>query len=497
MAKIKIKTKVKNHHIKNQLLEILASNDVFATNVFETRDGYSVTLLRQEEQEVIFAAECQAALTSKGFSTVTPPDLKSKRTILMFNCPEEVTRHEANDIKEEIHRVNPFTINLIEEVSKFHGKPIIKIIFKQINAARKAQEAGIRLYNMSIPPHQIEEEEYFPITMCMRCYSLDSHYTNQCKKNKEYQVCSECGDQGHKWFACTSENKTCLNCGGNHRTLAYKCPARKTIMKNKKEEKKAKKDITYSQITATNTNTVTTQPIPTSSINSDSSNKIMTCILLAHGINIEHPNSFEDALNTHLEANDLPKVNVPIIPNSRVIFNLPPLTLPNNTDNTNITSIIQEQTSQTPSRISQTTPNTTNNDSSTQEDVEEEDEEIEIENNQDEQEQETENQDEEQEEEHETEDQEEEQDEEHNTDKETVKKDEQRAERKHTSNASTKNSFPSPTPTDNSTTSTRTPPSTTSSPTSDTGNTPTKTQNTNTTPANRRTRRTQKGKWRN
>lgn len=524
MAKIKIKAKEKNRHFRDQLLQILASQNIFATNVYEARDGYVVTLLRQDELETIFSAECQAALNNHDFSSVTPQNLKAKRTILMFNCPEEVTRHTENEIKTEIYRVNEFTTDMIEEITKFKGKPIIKINFKQISVATKAQETGIRLFNMSIPPHQIEEEDYVEVTMCMRCYAMEDHYTNQCPKEKDYKICSECAEEGHHWYTCKKEQKKCINCRGNHRTLAYKCPDRKTIEKNKKNEKKARKERTYSNIASTNTNPAATQQNQNTNINTDSSLKIMTCILLAHGINIEYPDSFEEALNTHLQANNLPKVKVPITPNSRVIFNLPPLTLPNNNESTNNTNSSptpsQEQstpktptqntiptpipqqeksttqtptnnttsthippqensTPQTPTHITQTTHNASSNTSSSQEETEEE---IEIEDNQDE-EQETENQDEEEEQE---------------TEKETIENEEETgAISKNTRKVPIGNSLPSPTPTDTSTTSTRPSPSTTNSPTTDTGNTPTKTQNTNSTPTNRRTRRTQKGKWRN
>lgn len=130
MARIKIKTKAKNQQTREQLLHLLASQDVYATNIIEARDGYCVTVLKQEEQDAIFTPECQAALATLDFISITPPELKAKKTILMFNCPDEVTRNSGEDIKEEIYRVNAFTKNMIEEVYKFPNKPIVKIMFK-------------------------------------------------------------------------------------------------------------------------------------------------------------------------------------------------------------------------------------------------------------------------------------------------------------------------------------------------------------------------------
>lgn len=353
MARIKIKTKDKNPRRRDKLLEILAQHDVFATNIFEARDGYSLTIHKSHEQDIIFGEECQAALTINDFSSVIPSELKSKRTILMFNCPDEITRHDNSAIAKEIERVNSFTENKIELVSKFTNKPIVKIIFKQACAAQKAQESGIRLFNMSIPSHQIEEEEYVPITTCMRCYAMEKHFTSQCTKDKNYQLCSECGKDGHKWFACSAdprEPKNCINCHGNHSTLAFKCPERKKIEKAKKEETKAKKDLTYSTATTKNLkpNMLTSNNTNNNQVTTDSSHKILTCIYLAHVYNVEHPDTYEDALNAYLVSNNLPEVKVPLVPNSRAILNLP-FTPP--------TPPAQSSNNPTPTPNTQTTPN--------------------------------------------------------------------------------------------------------------------------------------------
>ncbi len=68
---------------------------------------------------------------------------------------------------------------MIEDVFRFHNKPVIKVTFSQTTVATKAREAGLRLFNMSIPSHSIQEEECIPIQACMRCYALELHPTNQ------------------------------------------------------------------------------------------------------------------------------------------------------------------------------------------------------------------------------------------------------------------------------------------------------------------------------
>lgn len=526
MAKIKIKTKNKTPQQKSKLLEILASHNIFATAIFEARDGYSVTLLKTDEQDTIFSPPCQEALNSNGFQSVTPLELKAKRTVLLFNCPDEIMRHKEAEIKEEIYRVNDFTINNIEEIYKFKGKPIVKIIFNQASIARKTQESGVRMYNMSIPPHQIEEEEHIPVTSCMRCYALDSHFTSQCPRDKDYIVCSECAEQGHKWYQCPNANKTCINCNEAHSTLAYKCAARKQIVNKKKEENKAKKEQTYSAVTAQNIhkNTNNTQQNPTNPVSNETTEKIMTCILLAHVYNIDVPDSYEMALNTYLTANNYPQVKVPLVPNSRAIMNLTPSNMPVHNINppaTNPQEQTQEhpapstptQTQQESTHSTQTTPSTQTSSPKPQSETEETITEMEQE---EEEENQTETESEEIEEEIDVEDNEEEDEDEdecQNEEPETGNEPEDKDEDKRSETTDTTHS--SPTNSNNSQdSSTHTTPTTTShtpkiSQDSSTHSTPTNTSHTshaqeikttplskNTPPLQQRLRKSNKEKWR-
>lgn len=264
MARVKIKAKTRNLEEKRKLLEILASHHVYAINISEGRDGYTIFTSKQEEMDIVFEEKCQLQLRAAEFTTILPPDIKAKRSLILFNCNEEITRHTTQEIETEIQRANTYTENMIENIFKFPNQPMLKITFKQTSVAGKAKENGIRMFHMSIPPYQIEEEEYIPISTCMVCYTHENHYTSQCPKGKEYKICSECGQEGHKWYTCSSTLKHCINCQGDHRTLAYKCPIRKEIHQNKRQELKEKKKQTYSNVvTANSTNTNITHTNPT------------------------------------------------------------------------------------------------------------------------------------------------------------------------------------------------------------------------------------------
>lgn len=99
----------------------------------------------------------------------------------------------------------------------------LKIEFETVSMADKATRQGLRVFNVSIAPHQIDKELYNKVNFCMGCYVIEEHNTRQCLKPIGYKVCSECSSTEHTWITCNTEKKKCLNCGETHRTLAYKC----------------------------------------------------------------------------------------------------------------------------------------------------------------------------------------------------------------------------------------------------------------------------------
>lgn len=145
--------------------------------------------------------------------------------------------HNEKDIQYELISNNSWMRDGINLLYKFPNKNIIKIQFRQSLVAKKATEKKMLCFRMSISSYSLYTEEYIPITICMKCYELDTHITNKCSKGKEYQICSECSSQRHTWRECSSTIKICINCQGNHRTLAYKCPEKRSEWKKNKEAK--------------------------------------------------------------------------------------------------------------------------------------------------------------------------------------------------------------------------------------------------------------------
>lgn len=325
MTRVKIKFKQPNEGIHRiTLLQTLSSHNIYATRIITTKDGYIVLTRTDEDTEHLLSKDVSTQLKSKGFTPVTPPELKAKRTTIITRLDNHIYNNTPEDIKNEIINQNSWlSEDDIEEIYKFPNSNTIKIIFLQTSAAKKAQTNGLLLFSMSIPPNQIQEETYIHIITCMRCYALEDHHTSQCQKPKEYKICSECGELGHTWFTCLNEEKRCINCGNNHRTLAMRCPERKKLI----TEKRQANTITSTSHTATSYSSAAksapiTSTLPNINLHKDTPCKILTCLLHAHVCNIGEPGSFEKVLQEMLKDNNLPSVKVSNTPNSKKIMEM-------------------------------------------------------------------------------------------------------------------------------------------------------------------------------
>ena len=206
---------------------------------------------------------------------------------------------------------------------------MIKIQFESISMADKATNQGLRLFNVSIAPHQISKERYTNITYCMKCYDIDDHVTNQCPKTQGYQICSECSSQDHTWRNCQVEEQKCINYGGAHRTMAYKCPKRKEKVKEKEKEAKQKSSQSYSQAAAPST-TSSTFSTPVAAIENNQISKMMLCYVHAHAMNTVYPDTLQKQLIDSLKINNLPTVILQSHnpPSKQIIQNMMPSEAP-------------------------------------------------------------------------------------------------------------------------------------------------------------------------
>lgn len=310
MARVKIKSdNPKDPRRSTKLLEILASNDVYISRLIQLHDGFVALTASDEDLDKIFNNVIDKILEENNFSPQIPAQLNAQRSVLLFRVCNHIYSNTEADIKEEIELKNDWT-GTISKVHKFPRNNIIKVTFTDTAKAKKAQESGIKLFHMKIAPYDIRQDEYINIMTCLHCYRMEDHTTIQCDKEKTYKICSECSALDHTWRDCTSETKKCISCEGPHSTLANRCPVRKEIINEKRKEKQAKENMTYSATLKSNSTQPVQLPNITANISTSTHTTIYQAMLHAHFINIAHPGSFSKTFNTLMKEHNLPTLKI-------------------------------------------------------------------------------------------------------------------------------------------------------------------------------------------
>ncbi len=235
---------------KLQLIETLCSRNIETNRIITTNDGFVVITVNEHHADSIFKAEARQEHITREFQPVMPPELNAKKRIIIPRVDDLIYEWSSADIEQELIRKNTWIGGELESVFKFPNSPTIKIIFTQTALATKCTEIGLKAFNISIPPptHEIKPETYIPIKSCMKCYTLEDHFTSECLKSKEYKVCSECSSEGHVWHQCKEEYKKCINCGEAHSTMAMKCNERKEILKEKRTQLNEGQKMSYADV---------------------------------------------------------------------------------------------------------------------------------------------------------------------------------------------------------------------------------------------------------
>lgn len=315
MGRVKIKHPRKSAASKQELLNILSAQNIFSTDIKDAHDGYAV-LAPEKEIDLLCGPACTTALEAQDFTPVLPPQLKALRTVLLFRVDQHIYDNEPHDIKDEITRHNDFVQGEMT-IYKFPRSKIIKITFAQATSATKACEQGLKMFQMRVSHYNIKKEEYIPIQVCYRCYKIEDHPTHLCPQDKNFTACSECASTQHTWSQCPSQTKRCLNCGEEHRTLAFKCPKRKQIIAEKKQ---AKSQTYAAAATSSSSQPLNQNPLPSTEENKQTFQKTISSFIHAHFVNAVSPGSFEKVLNETLKANGLAEIKIPSCPDSKPLF---------------------------------------------------------------------------------------------------------------------------------------------------------------------------------
>ena len=84
------------------MLKILTSNDIFVTKLITVNDRYVILTGSDSDLDNIFNNVTNLNLEKKGYYPQNPPELKVKRSIIIFNADQHIYNNKEDIIKEEI-----------------------------------------------------------------------------------------------------------------------------------------------------------------------------------------------------------------------------------------------------------------------------------------------------------------------------------------------------------------------------------------------------------
>lgn len=294
------------------------------TRIFKTNEGFKAICRDEHDADKILGKNARDELEKIGLQVLLPPEIKAKRSVFIKQVDQIIGGNTAEEIKEEIEKENEW-IKVAEVVKMKNYTHLLKIRFEETTMAEKAKRQGILAYNMAISPSQIETEEYVHIVTCYKCYRMEEHITKDCPYN-ELLICSECGEQGHFFKDCRSQEKSCINCKrngkpANHRTLAMACPTRKSIINDKVKAKRStaanKEQNTYAEIAKRAVEEAKNSDKATHiNLSEQKHTKILISIMHAHIMNLCNPGTYQIELNKMLQKNELPTMWFPENPDS-------------------------------------------------------------------------------------------------------------------------------------------------------------------------------------
>jgi hypothetical protein len=247
---------------------------------------------------------------------VMPPDLKSRRSVIVRGIDSYISECDVEDLVTELCEKNPWLT--VAHLFKFPSGRALKITCKSQEAASRCLKEGLRLFNLSVPSWQLSADVYDQVTFCYRCYAINSHTVRDCDKPSDYVICSTCSSADHTHKNCEANIKKCINCAEAHHTLAYSCAKRKEAIKQDKEQQvRQKQGATYNQAAKKFGSPFDNRELPFDNRELNTNlTKAFMCMIYASNSGAKDPMSFEVNLNELLQRNNLPQL---------LIGGLPPL----------------------------------------------------------------------------------------------------------------------------------------------------------------------------
>ena len=301
--------------------------DIFISRVHLGYNAFFV-IMDAEQMERALMNEVRERFQRKQLVIITPPESNAWKTVVIRNLDRNIDNYDEEEIMQDIMKYNEWA--KVEEIHKFRTtSKMIKVRMSTTQMAQQALKNGIRILHQAIPPRDIEKEMFVKITPCYNCFAYD-HLTKDCSVEK-MTLCAKCAGNNHIQRDCVAVTEKCINCKGNHRTLAAKCPTRKEIQKNKGKElrdrsrsQNKKKTATYAEKTKqteqqgkqTQSQTTNATEVPVNfggqaGLPDNYPVIIMSAIAYAHYMEVFFPGTFQEHIEQMYTINGMTAVKFP------------------------------------------------------------------------------------------------------------------------------------------------------------------------------------------
>ena len=308
---------------RSSLWEALGRAGVNPTEIKGANGAYYAIVPAGTVEKVI-CDETKQILQQAGFTVLVPIEYNSLRTIVIKHIDIVIMEYTDQEIIDSINTRNAWAE--AESIYKLTGDGrLMKVQFKTTEMVKKALDDGLVVLNQRIPPRQVEREIYVKLVPCYNCFDY-THKTRECNQPNKV-ICTYCAQEGHKQINCNALTPKCINCDGQHRTLAAACPTRKTLIKQKSKEirdrsrsRSQARQQTYAQAAGSQQQQQQQQQqnINFSSIRVDAKQskqliaKITVAIVYAQCQEAHNPGTFQQVMDDMLALNGLPRVQFPL-----------------------------------------------------------------------------------------------------------------------------------------------------------------------------------------
>ena len=235
MVRIRVKiTAQDGSSKKGDLIDGICKAEAMVNKIIESKEAFFLVMDHRNIDKML-KEEVREYLANKGLQIQYLRKYEAARIVMFKNVDSMIAALSEAEIAAHIDKVYK-TKKIIKIPNNSH---IMKVIFHTSEIADKAVKEGLSISFQKFDGRNIEKEEFIPVVPCYRYYNYE-HQKRHCSKAADYKFCSNCAAEGHTFNDCNVTILKCIDCGKDHRTLVAKCAIRKTIIRNKIKEKRAR-----------------------------------------------------------------------------------------------------------------------------------------------------------------------------------------------------------------------------------------------------------------